>query len=460
MTPGFLGECRTKLPLRTGWHRALFALGAAALVLLLGGESVRMAAAAALAAYPQPAAIRRAIALDPANPQLYERWGLLDLYSLKAGPQAAVSLLREAAALDPNNGWYWESLGEACDYAGMPSCATHAFAAARALEPMTPEIEWVVANHDLLIGAPESAAAHFRRLLEIDPRYTHAVFAACARAYNDPEFVVAEILPAPSDSTLKLDYLKFLANRGDFPFAAALWTRLVAAHPRFTFPQVDPYLEKLISTDQIAQAVRVWRYIEYPGLPGGGEGDSAGNLVFDPRFEGDPLNAGFGWRAPNLPYVDAQFADPRGYRANASLRIDYTVPNNEASEPVYQLVPVAPGLSYSLSAWVRSDAITSSSGPRLRVTDPDHPDCLSAETPGTVGTTPWHDVTTDFSTCASTQLVRLSIWRARSYDFPNAIAGHFWVDDVTLEAVPKPPGSAGRRSRSDKERLPVRGFRP
>jgi hypothetical protein len=415
--------------------RTLFVLGLSLAVLPLGYKATRIAAAGVLGAFQNPTDLRWAIVFDPTNPRLYERLGLTYQASLNASPEESVPWFRKAAALEPGNGLYWEQLGQACEFAGDESCATDSFARALSLNPMVPRIEWLTANDALLVGLPEEAASHFRRLLEIDPEYARVVFATYLRAFGNPQFAGEHILPAHSPPALKLAYVNFLTEQGDFQSASQFWHELISAHMQFDFSLADPYLEKLLTSGRVAEAVQVWMDLERLRILEQGDGAKTDNLVFNAGFERNPLNAGFGWRSQNVRYVAAQFADPSAHQGSRCLRIDFTVPQNQAVEPVYQLVPVAPKRTYILRAWVRSEEITSDSGPRLRIIDPDHPDCLQAATKDAVRVTPWHEVSVRFSTCSQTQLIRLSVWRPRSYDFPNVISGHFWLDDVMLEPV-------------------------
>ncbi|HVB33519.1 MAG TPA: hypothetical protein VNJ52_03960 [Patescibacteria group bacterium] len=423
-------------PLRKPFGHALFALAIALAVLPAGYEAVRIGAASMLGALGKPADIRLAMAFDPADPALDERMGRIGQTALEASPAESVPWFRKAAALEPGNGWYWESLGLACEFAGERRCATSAFSRALSLDPMAPRALWLAANHELLIGSDAEALSHFRRLLAMDSGYAEAVFAVCLRAYGNPQLMAARILPASSSPALKLAFVNFLARRSDFQPADRFWSGLASGHARFDFSLADPYLEKLISSGRIAQAARVWRDLRRLGiLPAGG--GKTGNLVFNPGFESPPLNAGFGWRLRTVPYVDAEFADPSAHGGMRCLRIDYAVAENEASEPVYELIPVSGDQTYRLIAWVRSRAISSDSGPRLRVVDPQHAACPPAQTESAEGTTPWHEVSVTFSTCAQTNLVRLSLWRPRGDEFPNRISGHFWLDDVSLKPVSK-----------------------
>jgi hypothetical protein len=180
-------------------------------------------------------------------------------------------------------------------------------------------------------------------------------------------------------------------------------------------------------------------------IPNSTDGET-GNLVYNGRFNHLPLDAGFDWRDPNTQYVETDFQDPYGERDSTCLRVDYAAGKNLESEPVYEFVPVMPNHSYRLQADVRTDSVTSDSGPRLRVLDPVCPECLNVSTETTVGTTPWHQLTLDFTTGAQTRLVRLSVWRIRSRTFPMEISGSFWLDNVSITPLSTRPNEVASRN--------------
>jgi tetratricopeptide (TPR) repeat protein len=442
--PGALEECRLEFSLRKRARCVLFVVGMVLAVLALGYKVVRITIAATLGESSEPEEIGRAIALDPSNPEFYERLGLIYEHSPDLNAEESIGWLRKATALEPYNEFYWEKLALACDYAGEKSCANYSLARALRLSPTTPRLEWLAANHYLLTNNPERAFPHFRRLLELDPEYAAPTFAICLRAYSDPKLIKEHILPAGVGPELQLAYLNFLASREEMGFGDQLWSELTTTHRSFAFSLAEPYLERLIRLGQIDQAAKVWRDLERLRVIRESAEQETDNLVFNASFEEKPLNAGFDWRLRPTPYLRVDFADPSAYRGSRCLRIDFTVPQNTESEPIYQLIPALPGEAYVLKAHVRSAEITSDSGPRLRVVDPAHPECLHAATESTVGTTPWHEVSVNFSTCPETRLVRISIWRPMSRSFPPTISGHFWTDDVTVE----PLGKASTRAAS------------
>jgi len=162
------------------------------------------------------------------------------------------------------------------------------------------------------------------------------------------------------------------------------------------------------------------------------------NLVFNGDFEQVPLKAGFDWRTRTATYLTVDLSAPGAYHGAHCLRVDFTVSHNDDYEPVYQIVPVLPHHQYRLEAFIRSQDITSDTGPSLRVSDTRPAGFPNAVSETTVGTTPWHPVRMSFFTGPKTQAVRVSLRRPRSRTFPMEISGTAWLDAVSIRSERTP----------------------
>ncbi len=129
------------------------------------------------------------------------------------------------------------------------------------------------------------------------------------------------------------------------------------------------------------------------------------------------------------------FSDPSAYKGGKCLRIDFVFGRNVEYELVNQVVRIRPSTHYQLTAYVRSDNLTSSSGPQLRVDEMGCADCVARTSDPTVGTTAWHPIDVEFMTQPQTQAVRVSFWRPKEQASSRDITGTVWLDDVTLRAV-------------------------
>jgi len=290
----------------------------------------------------------------------------------------------------------------------------------------------------------DEALAHYQRLLELDPSYGPQSWFTL-RAVLNPDRIFQRTISGSADAALELSYVEFLSNQGDDESAFRIWRLVVAenvgANRAFSFPSAKPYLERLLDLGRIDDAETVWhdlQTLKIVATPAQAENE---NLIFNGDFEQLPLDAGFDWRwSDQETYLAIDFAAPGAYHGAHCLRIDFTVTHNDEYEPVAHFVRVFPNRSYRLEAYVRSDEITSDTGPSLRVSDTQQASFPDVVSKTTVGTTPWHPIYLHFSTGPETQFVRLSVWRPRGRTFPTEISGTFWLDAVSLrDTGPAPP---------------------
>ena len=432
---------RTGISPRARMRAVLFLLAAAAVSLLAAAETSLVGT---VASFSTPETGRRLLAWDADDPRIEDQLG--QVYK-DTDPAESLRHLRRATHLSPASRLYWSDLESACESSGDAKCADQARERLLHLCPMAPAYHWLAAQSCLRTNRPDIALEQFRRLLELDPTYAADTWSSL-ETVQKPELIFQKVLADNPDASLKVGYVYFLSTEGDDNDAFRIW-RLVAAdsHP-FPFSSAAPYLDRLIGLGRIEEAVNVWQDLERLGIvkrPGTNEKD---NLVFNGDFEQLPLNAGFDWRAVPTTYLAIDFSAPGAYHGARCLRVDFTVSRNDEYEPVYQIVPVLPNRAYVLEAFVRSQDITSDSGPCLRVSDTQSggfPDAISETT---VGTTPWHRVRLSFSTGPQTQAVRLSFWRPRSRVFPTEISGTSWLDAVSLKCpAPEEPGAKSSKGK-------------
>jgi len=424
MIPPHLDIARVELSLRPR-SRSL-------LLLLVAGCSSLLLAAGLLwvgitLSFQRLSVGRRLLAVDPGNPRLEYRLGRIyeDTDSAEA-----IRHLRRATELSPLNPRYWSHLASACESKGDATCADRAWQLLVNLCPSVPLYRWHAGESYLRTKQLDDSLVQFRRLLELDPEYAHQVWYALLDVQSS-DAIFQELLANRTDSKIKVGYAKFLSDQGHDSDAYRVWRQLAVSSSSVLFATAKPYLERLITLDRIDEAESVWVDLQRIGSVKTSEEN--GNLIFNGDFELTPLNAGFDWRrSDQTTYLSLDFSARDAYHGTRCLRVDFTVNRNEAYEPAYQIVPVLPNHSYKLEAYVRSEDVTSDTGPFLRVSDTQQHSFEDALSESTVGTTPWHRARLSFSTGPETQTVRLSIWRPRGRTFPMEISGSFWVDSVSL----------------------------
>lgn len=372
--------------------------------------------------------VRRVLAFDPNDPRLEYRLGIV--YE-DADPGESIGHLRRATELSPNNSRYRHQLAVACELAGNTGCADQAWERLAEVSAGVPLYHWHAGESYLRANLLDESLAQFSRLLDLDSKYGPQVWFALRNVLG-PDIIFQKILAQHADAEIKVSYIDFLSDQADYDAAYRTWRLVEPQLHAVSFSTAKPYLEQLIANQRIPEARSVWLDLQRSGIVTTPEGDQ-NNLVFNGDFEQASLNAGFDWRRTDqMTYLAVDFAAPGAYHGAQCLRVDFTVNRNEQYEPTYQIVPVLPNRTYKLEAYVRSEDITSDTGPSLRVSDPQRLSFEEVMTDTTIGTTGWHPVQLSFSTGPETQTVRVSIWRPRGRTFPMGISGSLWVDSVSL----------------------------
>lgn len=420
--------------MRSRWRAVLFLLAMFVPGLWLIATLARAGLAGTWGDSLEVPTLKLAVALDPDNPEWHYNLGTVYLWAEGGNPAAATEELREATRLNPRVAVYWAALAKACYAAGDLGCAGQAFERAARLAPARPRMAWEAGLHYVITRRKADSVPHLQRLLRLEPWQASQVFAMLLRSGADTPFVWRELLSS-ADPEVRLEYLSFLVSHDASGAAEKFWAEMAGAGTTMPQAAATRYVEELLRHRQYHAAAQVWTYLRQAGIVAGDTSAPAASLVFNGGFEQPSLRNGFDWHLQQQTYLSVDAADPHSRSGRRALRLDFTVPDNSEYEPAYQFVPVAPGQAYLLSAYVRAEHITSDSGPRLRVEDPQCAACLSLASEGTVGTQGWHRVEARFTAPPAAEVIRLCLWRPRSRSFPMEISGQFWLDDVSLRPV-------------------------
>jgi len=118
-----------------------------------------------------------------------------------------------------------------------------------------------------------------------------------------------------------------------------------------------------------------------------------------------------------------------------AVRIEFDGTRNVDYGNLLQYVLVRPNTPYRFSGHMRTDAITTDSGPRFQVFNAYEPGKEFAATENVVGTSEWREQKVEFKTAGDTRLLVVRIARPTSRKLDNKIAGTVWIDDVRLTAM-------------------------
>ncbi len=428
-----------------GWA-LLFLIPIVALSVALSWEAFRVARAVYQVDSISIPDLQNSLQQDPGNADLLHKLGsTFSIDPSEANIPEAVKYLRLAVDANPRRWDYWTDLGIACDEGGDTGCSDDAFERAAAINPKTPAILWALGNHYLLTTRPEKAFPVFRRLIALDSTYLEPSLRLCFAATRDPQAIYEAVLPTGSDAYARFTYLKFLCSAADYESAMKIWSQMIAGPDRT--PEVSlvkPFLDFLIYHNQIDAAETVWSQLQHAGVVPPDPPSQAGNILYNSNFDMPPLNTGFDWSVTDSPDLEVDLADPSGRQGGKCLRFDFMVGRDADYDLVDQLVRVLPDTRYHLSAFARSNNLTSDSGPRLRAAEVGCATCSLRTSDPTLGSTPWHSLDLEFVTQPQTRAVRISFWRPRQQPFSHDITGTVWLEGMTLRVVPPPTHLLGQ----------------
>ena len=406
----------------------------AGLYLLVAGVEF---AAARLAARADLADLQRAARLSPGNADYRDRLGRYFTFAAP-NPPAALVHIQSAVRLNPHQASYWLDLASAQQVAGNPARQLEAVQGALRAEPTAPHVAWEAANFFLVAGDQESALREFRVVIEndvqeIDYGLTGTALQYCWRVRPDVDALLRDVVPPRPDALIA--FLTLLMSKNEIEGTIKTWNRLVQLHEKFRSRDLFEYVHYLIAVHRPDAAMAAWE--QAAGLFDlSGYLPTRDNLVVNPDFSLDILNAGFDWTYVNRTGV-RPLLDATVFRAGRrSLSITFEGPGIYDAG-IQQLIPVRGGATYDFSAYYRSAEFEGAGGPQIVLRDAYSGVSLFASDPLTDADF-WKEVQSEITVPDSTTLLALNIER-----FPagSPIRGKLWLDSFELS-----PATAAKES--------------
>ena len=235
--------------------------------------------------------------------------------------------------------------------------------------PKSPAYQWPLANFYLLQANTDEALRHFKLVLAGTSQYDTNVFTLAWKASGDAGKILQELIPERADT--EFSYLNFLLSQHRVDDAEPVWKRILGGGDEFSPKDASPYIDTLIAGHKPDQAYQVWTDLQQKGLIR--SSSSGTNLIFNGDFEDEFLNFGFSWRIIPLEGVYAGINSSIYHSPSHALMVQFSGKDNLQFEHVYQYVKVASGQAYHLQALMKTEGITTDSGPRLEVYDAYNP---------------------------------------------------------------------------------------
>jgi tetratricopeptide (TPR) repeat protein len=386
--------------------------------------------------------IESGAALEPGDA---EAWDILgrhhQLDFANSDPVQALANYEHAIHDDPLSANYWMNLAGAYEANGDLKGAQEAFKHARAVYPLSAEVAWNYGNFLLRQDQDAAGYAEIHHAVQSDPSFLTLAISRVWRSSRDVNILLDQVLPANADAYFQA--LDFFASIRKLDPALVVWRRLIALGKPIALARTFTFFDALILDDRSLDATRVWiEALTAASLPH--DPPLKHSLIWNGDFAHPFENGGLGWRwnAPVGAAIDFDTAPPpAGVR---SLRLDFGGGSNlEVSEPM-QYVAVEPNRKYHFHAYMETEGITTESGMRFSIRDPNHNDALDVMTDNFTGSHKWTATDLDLTTGPQTHFLLVRLYRVGSRLFENKLSGTVWIADVTLVSSDVVPGNAAQ----------------
>jgi len=409
-----------------------------AIAAILVYQGVRLWIADALVDSNNPKTIARGVALEAGNGDAWDRLGRFHQWDFaNPNPALAASEYLHAVHEDSHSAHYLMDLAGAYEAEGEITQAQDAWIRARADYPSSAEVEWNYGN--FLLRQQETSAGYdmIHRAVETDTSFLPLAISRTWRSSQDINALLEQVLPKTPEAYAQA--LDFFASIQKPEAALVVWHKLLEMKKPLPISQTFPFFQALIDEDRSEEARETWKQaLAAAGMPD--EEPPNHSLVWNGNFEKDFLNGGLDWRWYYAPGVSIEFDAPPPGVSGRSVRLDFIGGMNpDISEP-FEYVPVEPGHSYHFHAFLRTQDISTESGMRMNLVDPNHSDALDLMTDNLTASHPWTPAEADFTTGPNTHIILVRLRRTPSRLFDNKLSGSVWMADVSLveAAAPEP----------------------
>jgi tetratricopeptide (TPR) repeat protein len=334
---------------------------------------------------------------------------------------------QKATELNPQDASAWFDIARLEQVLGDGAEQGRALQQAVRAAPKKPDVAWEAGNFLLLRGERDAAMREFRVVMENDDIAAPAVLDLIWRVEPDAQALLDQVIPARPES-----YSAFLAHliyKKDNDAAAKVWSALIGLQQPFSQRTGLGYVDYLLGQRLADPARDAWQ--EMAPLCGltaylPGQNAPGQNLIVNPRFELDVLNAGFDWHYYEQSSVKIAL-DSNAPGGTHGLLLSFLGPGFTETG-LFQQVSVQPNTQYQFSVHFKTDELEGAGGPAFVVRDEmTGAVYLTTETLKNPGS--WREVAGHFETGPEAKLVSVRMVRIPT---GNAMRGHLWMDEVQL----------------------------
>ncbi len=344
----------------------------------------------------------------------------------EAAASRAESAALRASSLTPARYDFRLLVASAREMKGDRGGAEAALREALALAPNRAETHWRMANVLVRQGKLDEASPFFSRAVGARPVLLAQTLAL---VWNVSSGKVEKMEAAVGDSPKGLrDLAFFLIQRGLVSEGVRVFNRIDRAH-RLASDESGAFVSGLMSIGQLELAHGIWGDLVTSNS------DDLKPLIFNGNFETDPRASldQFDWMLAENGHFRPSLAGGTAHTGSRALRLDFKgVDTMRIEGEIRQQLLVRPGARYRLSCWVKTNALQTTEGPRLVVTNIDRVTQIASSEPIAAGTEDWREIRVEFTVPVSLATILVQVKRIPKFSYDEPTRGTIWFDDLLL----------------------------
>lgn len=369
----------------------------------------------------------QAAQIDLDNPDPFYRLSVLHRWDLRyMDLKKSKDYLQQAIKRTPLQQDYWLHLATLFQNMDQKEESELALEKALIVFPTGYRGRWMAGNLLLQQGAYQKALRHFSYLLAHYPDESRSIYDLWEAVAKDSDFILEKLIPKDYPSLHQ--YLTYLYEEREKDKARKVWNRIESLGYQPDQKDTARYVEFLITQGEVKEAFQVWRTkAAAEGIPL----PTDGNLINNPGFEAEKsLGGGFDWTINQTPGAVVSIDHSVAFEGKRSLKIRFNGSEDVEFHHVHQWIPWSPHTDYQLKVNMKTEGVTTRSGPKMEVSGIDS--VLYGVSESLTGDNDWKELRIAFRTPGQSQGGLLRVRRQKTKNSDRFISGTIWIDDVRL----------------------------
>jgi hypothetical protein len=365
----------------------------------------------------------------PGSARLNARLAAAELSESDRDLVSAESCAQRAVNLSPYDYRFRLILASVKEAGGDRSAAEASLESALSLAPGYWDVHYRLANLLVREGKLTQSLSEFKIAITANRELLAGTLDLVWRASREDVSAVQAI--TGSDPKAKLLLAQFLLKASRPVEAASVFSSIDRSERISAAQESSQFLNSLIAAGKLEAARDLWS-------------DLAGNerpstLIWNGGFESDIARAfvQFEWSFGRTEYARLAIDQSVARTGARSLRIEFTGRDTtQLDNEIKQLVPLRPGVRYSLECYAKTNGLETPEGPRVVVSDSASSRWIAASEPVAQGSSDWQRLTFDFVAPESENNgaigVFVSIKRKPKFSYDEPTRGTVWIDDFSI----------------------------